>query len=324
MLQDYNRMRRIPASARFMLAAALCYSLIPLLSAWSGAAANPALFNGIWRAGALGGYLLWIRASCPPTAGSWPSLKTLVSGLSGPRLRWLVLLAWCSAADYALFAWAAGRSGAAAAAVVFEIWPAGAVLLLSALERRPVSRRLTLILVLGFAGTVLAGLGRPDAAFSGLLPALLPGLLAAMVSSLAVAAFRCGSLLAEEVALPGADADETARLGALSVFVLGNFAAAPASLAFGLLAGGPVFPLWTAAALLPGGLLLAGGAVCWQRANAGSAGPGINSLGYLTPVLSLLWLYGGGYAGDVRWEFLLAGAAVVALSNVLLLRSRPG
>ena len=311
----------MPASARFMLAAALCYSLIPLLAVWSGAAANPALFNGIWRAGALGGYLLWIRATCP-AAGSASSLRTLLRALAGPRLRWLAPLAWCSMADYALFAWAAGRAGAASASVVFEVWPAFAVLLLSALEGKPVSRGLGLILALGFAGTVLAGLGRPDAALSGLWPALLPGLLAAAVSSLAAAAFRCGSLLAEEVSLPGTSSEELTRLGALSVFVLGNLAAAPASLAFGLLSGGPVFSFWTAAALLPGGLLLAGGAVCWQRANAGSAGPGINSLAYLTPALSLLWLYAGGYADGVRWEFLLAGAFVVALSNVFLLRSR--
>ena len=90
--------RAVSSAPGCMLTAAGCYAGVPLLVAWTGGAANPLLFSGLWRLGALAGYGGFLMAFHRP----------------------LILLTAASGADYALFAWSAELTGAGITVALFD------------------------------------------------------------------------------------------------------------------------------------------------------------------------------------------------------------
>ena len=59
-------------------------------------------------------------------------------------------------------------------------------------------------------------------------------------------------------------------------------------------------------------------AIAWRKANLTTGNLGINGMIFVTPVLSLVWLFGLSRADVARWDYLVIGAAAVVAANVLI------
>ncbi len=323
------------------------HSAVLLLIALTDGGDQPAAFSVHMRVGALLCYGSFIFLCYRPLF-EWPLLRVALRRLLSRPYIFLVLPVFLGTLDYALLAWSTQFIPVAAGAVIFELWPVFSLLILAGLSRALSPELFRRILPLaavcffgflcvvasqagGFAGLAESFRLGPVALVFGLLPAVG----AALVTSLGVCAFRCGTWLARDpVLLRAAAAGGALRpLGpglVVLVFLLSNCFAISSSLVLLGLAqvfgfGGPALgwldygSLSWGLLLFPlGGVFLALGAVCWFQANALARDVGINVLGYLGPVVSLAMLAAFGLVYGVGLDYLALGVALIIVSNVLL------
>ena len=226
-----------------------------------------------------------------------------------PQYRPLILLTAASGADYALFAWSAGLTGMGIMVILFDAWPGLAVFLLSWLYGRRLDPRTGPLVGCCCLGAVLAA-ASGHGGFGGLwveltaTPAgLAPALLGVAATSLAVCAFRFGTLFAMEpriVELAAGSGSEGSldRLRVVLAFAAGNLVSTPLILGLGLVLGGAAPGFGAGLFMFAGGGLLAAEAVLWQTTNARSGNPAVNALGCFTPLLALGLLAVFGLAGE--------------------------
>lgn len=319
-----------------MLFAVFCYSGIPLVIALTSGSENPSLFSGTYRIGALLTYLLFLRLVYAPLFNR-ETFTLLARRFMSAKYRWLILLTFASTADYALFALSTRFIDISVTAVLFELWPIVTMFILAKLYNRRVHSMVFWLVILCFLGFLFITSSQTGG-LSDLLDSLLtdpidlvagfiPAIAAVALTAFAVCAFKVGSLLADDSDLKQLSADKQINapidlFGAVTVFVVTNTLTIPISIGVGLFVGtttsqpvhfGSVTPV-----VISGGVLLAAGAMLWQRANEKSDNPGINAMGYLTPVFSLILLWLFFEIGAVVVPYLIIGTAAVMAANLLI------
>lgn len=58
--------------------------------------------------------------------------------------------------------------------------------------------------------------------------------------------------------------------------------------------------------------------IAWRKSNLITTNLGINALVYLVPVLSLAWLFGLSQVGPISVGYLIVGASVIVVANLLV------
>ena len=319
-----------------MLFAVFCYSGIPLVIALTSGSENPSLFSGTYRIGALLTYLVFLRLVYAPLFNR-ETFTLLARRFMSAKYRWLILLTFASTADYALFALSTRFIDISVTAVLFELWPIVTMFILARLYNRRVHSMVFWLVILCFFGFLFitsSQAGGLSDLFDSLLTdpvdlvaGFIPAIAAVALTAFAVCAFKVGSLLADDGELTQLTADKNINapidlFGAVAVFVVTNALTIPLSLGFGLFVGAttdqPVHFSSVTPIVMLGGVLLAAGAMLWQRANEKSDNPGINAMGYLTPVFSLILLWIFFEIGDVLVPYLIIGTAAVIAANLLI------
>ena len=158
----------------------------------------------------------------------------------------------------------------------------------------------------------------------------MPAIMAVVVTSLAVCGFKCGTLLSEDndvkqMAKKTNVTQPLDRFGAIVVFVIINTVSIPSSMAIGFTFGEPTdfivpFQQFGIGVLfvISGGVFLASGAILWQSANARTRNIGINAIGYMTPVFSLLWLWAFAQIGEIETNYLIIGTVTIVMANLFI------
>ena len=84
------------------------------------------------------------------------------------------------------------------------------------------------------------------------------------------------------------------------------------------MAGGESIVVGTPEIVVAGGIPIAFAWIAWRKANITTDNLGINALGFVTPIMSLFWLFW--IAGDqvARWDYLAMGTAAVIAANLLI------
>ena len=319
-----------------MLFAVLCYSGIPLVIALTGGSENPSLFSGTYRIGALLTYLVFLRMVYGPLFNR-ETFTLIARRFMSAKYRWLILLTFASTADYALFALSTRFIDISVTAVLFELWPIVTMFILARLYNRSVHPMVFWLVILCFFGFLFitsSQTGGLSDLFDSLLTdpidlvaGFIPAIAAVALTAFAVCAFKAGSLLADDSELTQLRTEKNINapidlFGAVTVFVVTNTLTIPISIGFGLFVGAttdqPLHFSSATPAIVLGGVLLAAGAMLWQRANEKSDNPGINAMGYLTPVLSLLLLWLFFQIGDVTVPYLIIGTAAIIAANLLI------
>ena len=327
-------MRTETAAACYMTAVAGFYSLIPVTAYIAGAGGSPFLFNSAWRIGLIAGISLFIslyilKRHRPVLDLYLDNRRAVARSLKDP----LFLLSTINALDYALLSLSLRYVNPAAASALFELWPICFILLRAKLEQRPVSRRTLALLLPAATGMLLVTLSQMngDDDRTGAGRTILGAALAfsgGLCSAQAALSFRWAAKLKESMppdqGTPRRDRRTAGILfPVLLSFAAANIAAAPLSLAAGLIAGEAGRTATTLGAGFGGGLFLqASGAILYRAANVMSSNLGINAIYYLTPCLTLLWLQASGLKPAGNLETLLPGIALIAGSNLLISRTQ--
>ncbi len=325
-----------------MTLAVICFSWIPLTVSANDGGSNPLLFSSTWRAGALTTYIIALLALYRPLMNRGDLGRTLQLLTQSPYRRFIAMES-IRTLDYALFALSTRYIDVAATAIAFEIWPITVMLILARLYHRKIPVRTCILAPICFLGflSVAAGEqgGLPElqdtltTAPTTLLLGFGAAILAACATSLSAFALRCGTLLSQDQRLQKSAREKGIkqpldRFGTIVTFAVCNAISIPVSAAIGLTIGGPAeFPTLLSQPgpetlkVTAGGALLAGGAIMWQAANARTQNLGINALNYLTPTLSLSWLWMFSQVGPVEARYLLIGAAAIIAANIMINRA---
>ena len=70
--------------------------------------------------------------------------------------------------------------------------------------------------------------------------------------------------------------------------------------------------------VVAGGIPIAFAWIAWRKANITTDNLGINALGFVTPIMSLFWLFWIAQARVARWDYLVIGTAAVITANLLI------
>ena len=311
---------RNAVGARFMLVATLGFSVVPVLVALGGSESPFWFFVG-WRISALSvcaaiPLIFWRAALFSAATRSlvWRSLFT------PPMLLWIL-----NYFDTSLFALSVRFANVAVNAVLYETWPIVFVLLVGRLFKsesrwqKITVRRFALFLA-SFVGAVLVITSQPvgednDCSVLSVAVGVSLALAAASLTCLNAFGFRW---TADFVALLSARIEERRSLEMFST-VLGlaviNAVSLPANAAIAI-ASGEVLALTPIMLGAMGGLLVgAASVIFWRWGNLISDRLELNAVIYLTPALSLIWLFALGLVGEIRVGLLLAGVLAIVAAN---------
>ena len=319
--------------ASIMLVAVLAWSVVPLLFAHSGGLASPFLFNAVWRLGvALSGLCLawWFFRPVFQNPLVWTKVrKNLV--------RWAMLMAVFNSFQYAFFSWSTRFIDISIAVVLLELWPIMVILLLARLlpdeqegeggYRRNL-RGLLPLLAVAFAGLGFVITSQTGGFYigGGPLTQLVKGaslaLLSAFVGALDAFTFRWGRDLAKELqdsgVAGGYDRANLTLFGSIVAYAITSVPGIVISAGVGV-ARGEVISLGVIAIGVAGGLTLHGaGNFLFRKANLTTTNLGVNALGYLTPVLSLVVLAIFSTINVVWPPYLVIGTAAIVAANLLI------
>ena len=306
-----------------MLAAVLSWSLFPLAFSLSGGVGAPLLTGGLWR---LGVSLIGLCLLCflfRPLVRD-PSVWRLV-GANLPR--WSTVPMVLNGFQLALFFLASGSVDVSVVTVMSGLVPVIFILLMYGLAAGRYRRNLWSLspfMVLAFLGSMLAvagetgGLSLGSSGWSVVLGTSL-SLLAALVGAFEAWTFRWGLDLAErgfQVYGTGYDPVLVALFGSLLVYVFLGLPGALATVLAGLVLGERL-PWGVALSAVICGMFLQGfGNFLFRKANLVTGNLGVNLLGYLTPVFSLLALAVFGRVNVLSPVYLAVGVLTVVGSNL--------
>ena len=313
----------------YMLIACIAYSLIPLVVHLAGGSQAPFLFNAWLRAGVVGGCLLFLMTfsrGVPLRAADVLLIgkRVLVWPANGPII-WAIV----GSLDYALFAWSIKFIEISVAAILFEMYPVGIILLASWLFKgetryRRITPTTALLVLFSVGGLVfanasqVAGFGVLDLSFlwRSLIGVTL--VVAAIVAvALSVFGLRWGADLSEELSRGSDPRALELYCVVIALFVV-SLVSIPVSLVSGFVAGERMTSGAVLTAVVGGAFANAVASVAWRKSVLTADNLGINAIGFAIPVLSLLWLYWIANADVARWDYLIIGATAIITGNLLI------
>ena len=313
------------SATALMLTSVLLNSLVPTLVALGGER-SPFVFNTAWGIGELAGYpfvllMFFRRESADKFVWKTASKRTLTTPM----------LLWASAfASLGVYALSTRFTDVSVATALKETWPLFFVVIAWTLfrkegrYRRPSAKSLSMFGFAVLGAALVAASQSTDAAFAfnrlasaeNLLGASL-AVASAFVASLRVYGFKWAQDFARRLIENGRTESER-RLETFGA-VAGTAISGVVGVAFTALTALALNERVSANALLwggAGGLILGtGGTLCFRLANLFSRDLEVNALVYLTPVLSLGWLFAFSQVGNVHAGLLLAGAALISAGN---------
>ena len=104
---------------------------------------------------------------------------------------------------------------------------------------------------------------------------------------------------------------------AIIALFITNLVSVAASAVIGV-AGGESIAVGAPEIVVAGGIPIAFAWIAWRKANITTDNLGINALSFVTPIMSLFWLFWIAEAEVARWDYLAIGAAAVITSNILI------
>ena len=312
-----------------MLAAVAGYSLIPLLVALSNGAASPFFFNaGLTLGVGIGqAIFLWVvfrKVLFSPSV--MPLVRRKILSVS-------MLLIVIHRFEYGLFAWSARFINVSVASAIFEIWPVTSLLLMAYLFRnddryRKITLGKLLLLALAFVGFMfVAGsqtgefLNWTSIGFRKTGIGVVLVLLAVVVASFVAFTFRWGEDFRRELPADVVDREDV-RTVEISCVILASCIGALISAALNVGVGVGIGESISTNAIIAS---VTGGALAYGLANITyrtsivlTDDLGINAMLYVTPVVALFWLFVFSRVDVARLDFLIIGAAVVIIANLLI------
>ena len=329
------------AAVGYMVIAVMSFSLIPLVVYVSGGSQAPLIFNAWFRAGIMLGsfsfllvfyhrtfldrnvlLLVWARVY------RWPDNKFLLGTV-------------LSTLEFVFLSWSVKYLDITTAAILFETWPVWVILLASWVFReeeryRKITFTTMMLVALSLAGFVFAIasqtsdlLGLDRIVLGRWIIGVVLVVLATAIGSFSVFGLKWG-VDSRRAVNPGVDSGSLDLCFAVLAFSIASVVSATVSLIVGLASGesligvppvSPIFGLSLGApliALLGGICTYVVGTIAWRKANLTTDNLGINAVAFVTPILSLFWLYWLAQADVARWDFLTIGTAAVISANLLI------
>ena len=327
-----------------MLVTASIWASVPVAVDLTDGAKNAFLFNAGWRAGGCVGCLAVLVFRYPKllrdmvTDGESEARRLARASFSfrpqdlSWRDRnfggWSILYGAFGKFSYAFFALAAGFASIASVAVIYEIWPVVMVVCMAWLFRgssqyRPASGWLFLMIVASFIGFVLVVWPERNVLTGSVLMAGvgIAVLGAAIAGSQNAVAFRWADILGRDLRQAesyGHSLPSLLVFGSVFAQCITQFMCVVISIPIALMTGGDVSYSLVAVAAA-GGLLSSGLAdVMFRAANTISDNLGVNAISYTTPLFALGWLSLFSTVEVARPDFLIIGAMIVVMSNLLI------
>lgn len=315
-----------------MLFSVLCYSFVPLLIVVAGGVDRPFFFNFAYRFGAFVGGLIFLLLVCRDLLLD-PGVR---EALWHRVRRWDFPLLFLPYFGYTAFAWSATLVDVSLTTVIVEAWPLFYIPLVEWLLRgenrylRATPARM-LPVFLAFAGFVLVvssqagGIGRLGALGAGPLLGVCLALLGSFSSTSSAYNIRWASDLRGDLQPLVSDVGEyrLELFGMMFAFTLGSLVSALVNLSgeFLIVGRGSVSPVDLGEALFTmvvGGVLLDVLGTLGQRtAVYWAVNLAVNALGYAIPLFSLAWIWLFWRIGVARPDYLLLGAVMIVIANLL-------
>ena len=304
-------------AAGLMLFCVIGYSYLPLIALVFGGAEFPFLFNAGLRVGVSCCLILVLLARFRLFWHAADARRLLLKRL----VHWEIgaSLIGCSL-EYALLSFAYRLVDPVVAAVPVELWPVFVALFLGGGGGyRRLGFGVWLLMAcccFGVAMVVVSGSGFGGLGFGDLWGA---GLSAGSAFAVALSAFgfRWSRRVGGELAAMGYGSGGAVCCVLLAGLV-GSLGALPLNLALGLATGEVVSAEHFLLLALVAFPVFGGASVGWRAANLLTDDPSINALGYLIPVLTLLWFSLWHEAVVSRWDLLLLGIGIVVACNIML------
>lgn len=341
-MSDFLRLRSTGnrAAAGYMFGVVIFFSLIPVVVALGSNGENPFLFNSAWRVG--------IIVMCATFLVGFyrPALSFFWANRHSPQVRILArrqlskATLWFAAVngfDYALLAWSIQFIDVSAAAVVFEFWPVMFVFLLSRLTRgdsdhKEISATTYPLFILVFLGIVIVTLSQSE---NGSLVAATDSykiwigatlaLLGGAASACTAFSFKWASDLNADCLHQWKDFPSVGKnlpfpiFCIMVAFIITNTIAVVPTAIIGFGTGEQVTTSHLAVGLLGGALVQAVGSILFRVANLQTQSLGVNAIYYLTPCLTLAWLFIIGLGPQVRHlDFLVIGTVIIVIANLVV------
>ena len=310
----------------YMLLAVLGFSLTPLFIDLVAGFQSPFMFNAWFRIGASIGCLLFLLAYYRSTGlgrDSWTTIRSWIFGWPDNKL---LLLATVANLEYALFAWSLRFIGITTAAILFETGPVLVILFAARIfGREERYRKITLttvaLILLSMAGFVFAIASQTfslnDSVFllNSLIGVILV-FLALLLQAFVAFGLKWSTDLSKELS-GGTEVKATEFYCSIIALFITNSVSVAVSAGVGL-ASGESMIFNTPAIVIAGGIPIAFAWIAWRKANITTDNLGINGLGFLTPIISLCWLFWIAQAEVARWDYLIIGTAAVITANLLI------
>ena len=329
----HDAMRQARAT-RFMLAAVIGFSAIPVYIAVADTHRAPFIFTAFLYAGQFVGLGAYILLRYRALFFRRRPLGVIARQVVRPTM----LLTLTGYLNYAFYSWSTEYIDPAVTTVIFGGWTFSTVLFVGwtfRAERRydRATGALVGFMLIGFAGFALAILSQRADIFDfgqGIAPLVevAIGVLLAVISmsmaTLGSFVLRWGVETAERIEASGAktyDKDDLEVAAVLTGIVVAALAAIPANFTLGLLRGETpwgIAPSDYALAFGVGIFSLGFCTILFRRANLMTRNLGIIGMTYATLPVSLLWL---ALLGEIEVErplYLAAGAALIIASNLLV------
>ena len=319
---------------RWMILAAVSFSLYPLFYKLGRAEDSILLFTGLWFAGTGTGIGLAVTA----VMSRHPLPRGSLAGVAAQCKSVLMLVSVAGVCGFAMFTTGLLFVDASVAAVLYETWPVLLILLMprlfpardgKAARFHPVSWFTSACIVMAVAGVVMVVLSHGSITSTwevsyhplGVASALV-GAVLALGAGVGQAAQTAATLkMGASLALAHARRDER---GSNEVM----FTAVVVSLCH--VAGGVLLCLaglavsetiaWSQVPyIIVGGFVITPvGSIAFRLANLKTRHLGVNAIAFTAPVLALLWLWGFSMIDVLRLDYLVIGSLCIVIANILI------
>ena len=325
---EVNQSRNLQSGGLMLLAVA-CYSVIPLAVEFAGGSQNPFLFNMGWRGGIAIGFALFLAVGYRDLFFSRRVWGAILHHTKRLELLAVVIAYF----DIALFALAVRFVDVSAATVVAEVSPVFLIIIMWLSLRRTatyqrVTFRLLLLVILalfGFAFVVFSQATEISLFARSENWLLLLGILLALSSALLAAlnglSFKWGMDLTSKLpdeSLQNHNTDSINLFGVVMAGFIGNLVIVPFSLAIGAGTGETISGKVLMFSVIGGVLTYPIAGIAWRKANLLTYNLGINAIGYIRPILSIVWLLPFSYINVVKVDYLVIGTGFVIAANILI------
>ena len=314
----------IPRARLTMLCGACLIACVPVCLSFGGGASYPFGFNLFVGVGAIAAYSAFLALRLPRLFFDGRIWRRALRRAPSAG----IALGAASNFNYLFFAWSVSFLDIAVVAAIFELWLLIALACDAALSGggrgiAPLSRGIAAPLALGALGAGFA-LASQNGGFGerGATVAMAAGCGLALAGA-AIGGAGVSWQLRWARDLGGAPRNEAygdrAEMGYIALAYLLTNAIALAPKAALLVAAGEGVTLAPALFGTGAGVAMGLAALCWRRANL-TAGGGVNAIWQISPLLSAGALWALARVNVARVEYLLAGAALIALANAGALR----